>query len=150
MQITDIIGFKRSKGTAAREIISVLPSTPLTEAIDILASRKIGLVVVTDEKDNLVGVLSERDIVRLIADKGEEGLLGTVNSIMTANVLTCDPSQHPHEAIAIMAEKGIRHLPVVGDGKLQAVISITDVLRYLTENAKPEDQTMLWAKIAWA
>jgi CBS domain-containing protein len=150
MQITDIIGFKRAKGADAREIISVTPSTPIVEAIDILATRKIGLVVVCDESGSLVGVLSERDIVRLIATKGDEGLNQDVGSIMTSNVLTCTPDQHPHEAIAIMAEKGIRHIPVVSKGRLQAVISITDVLRYLTKNAKPEEQAMLWAKIAWA
>ncbi len=110
------------------DIISVEPNSTVTEVVRILAERRIGAVMVL-EGNKLVGVLSERDVVRGVAVSGSAVLDEKVSSLMTKTVVTCTPHQHVNEALALMTDRRIRHLPVLDDdGKLAGMISIGDLV----------------------
>ena len=95
-----------------------------------LASKKIGAIVVTDNDGRVTGIISERDIVRVIAQGGAEVLSTTVGDVMTRNVITCAETATLNDIMTIMTHGRFRHLPVVdGDGKLAGIISIGDVVK---------------------
>lgn len=109
------------------EIISVEPTCTVSDVARLLAERRIGAVLVMDG-DKLVGVLSERDVVRGVAISGGSVLDESVVSLMTKTIVTCSLSKHVNEALALMTERRIRHLPIVEDGKLVGMISIGDLV----------------------
>lgn len=110
-----------------REVpITVSEGDLLVEVIRIMASRGIGSVIVTDELGDVVGVFTERDLLRLLANSTNIGEL-TVGDVMTREVISVEPGASLIKAIHIMAKHGIRHLPVLDrDGKLMGIVSIRD------------------------
>ena len=111
------------------EVISVTPHTSLPEIASIIASRRIGAVVVLAEAKRLAGIVSERDVVKAIAAKGEAALQMTAEDIMTKVVVTATPLTTVNEAMALMDEGYFRHLPVVDSGAMVGIISVRDVVR---------------------
>jgi len=109
-------------------IWSVKPDTPVIEALDELAEKDIGALLVLDGED-IAGIISERDVVRKIAKTKAFVLDQPVSDFMTAEVFTIAPAKTIEDCMAMMTEKHIRHLPVVEDGKLMGVISIGDVVK---------------------
>jgi CBS domain-containing protein len=109
-------------------IWSVKPDTPVIEALDELAEKDIGALLVLDGED-IAGIISERDVVRKIAKAKAFVMDQPVSDFMTAEVFTIAPAQTIEDCMAMMTEKHIRHLPVVEDGKLVGVISIGDVVK---------------------
>ena len=109
------------------DIISVGPSCTVGDAASLLAHKRIGAVLVLDG-DQLDGVLSERDIVRGIAKLGSAILGDSVERLMTKTVITCSLHQHVNEALAMMTDRRIRHLPVIEENKLVGMISIGDLV----------------------
>lgn len=109
-------------------IWSVSPDTPVIEALDKLAEKDIGALLVLDGED-IAGIISERDVVRKIAKAKAFVMDQPVSDFMTAKVFTISPAQTIEDCMAMMTEKHIRHLPVVEDGKLVGVISIGDVVK---------------------
>jgi CBS domain-containing protein len=136
MQIEQIL---RHKGT---KIISVSPTSLLSDAAEVLEKHRIGAVLVCDQAGAVIGILSERDIVRGLAQFGCDCLSGPVESLMTADVLTCEPSDTIDQVMALMTEKRIRHLPVMSNGKLTGVISIGDVVKTRIEEVEYEADAM--------
>lgn len=118
-----------SKGT---NVWSVTPGIPVYEALEILAKKNIGAVVVLEGED-LVGILSERDYARKVAIKGKSAKETKVSEIMTKQVICVEPSQPIEECMALMVGKNIRHLPVLEDGKLAGIISIGDVVKTMLQ-----------------
>lgn len=114
-----------SKG---RDVITVTRSDTLREATDLLRRHNIGALVVADE-DGVVGVLSERDIVRVMASKGPECFEVPVADVMTTDVFTCGEDSSTDELMSLMTERRIRHVPVVRDGRLVGIVSIGDVVK---------------------
>lgn len=112
-----------------QEILTVTPDTDVRAACDLLAEKKIGAVVVTAPDGNVAGILSERDIVRGLAEKGDGCLSMTVGDLMTAPVQTCRSTDTADDAMRRMSEGRFRHLPVVDDGRLVGVVSIGDVVK---------------------
>jgi CBS domain-containing protein len=113
-----------------RSVATVQPTTTLMEATTKLAAKKIGAIVVTDNDGRVTGIISERDIVRVIAQGGAEVLSTTVGDVMTRNVITCAETATLNDIMTIMTHGRFRHLPVVdGDGKLSGIISIGDVVK---------------------
>jgi CBS domain-containing protein len=112
-----------------REVVSVTGPASVREIVSIIASRRIGAVVVLAEADRLAGIVSERDVVKALAAKGEAALNMTAQDIMTEAVITATPETSINEAIAMMDEGYFRHLPVVDGGKLVGIISVRDVVR---------------------
>ena len=115
----------RLKGDA---VWSVTPAIPVLDALHELSDKDIGaLVVLEDEK--LVGIFSERDVVRKIAEEDEFSLELPVSSYMTPDVITISPTQYIEDCMTLMTEQRIRHLPVVEDDRMIGMISIGDVVK---------------------
>jgi CBS domain-containing protein len=89
----------------------------------------IGAVVVSDDNKNLDGILSERDILLALDERGAEALLLTAGDLMTADVFTCTSDTLVAQVLSTMVDYGVRHLPVVGDHGLEGMISMRDVVQ---------------------
>lgn len=107
---------------------SVTPNTSIHETLRLLSDRKIGAALVMDE-ENIVGILSERDIAREFAKADTISLKTPVHMIMTKVVFYISPDMSAEDCMALMTEKHIRHLPVVENGKVIGLISIGDVVK---------------------
>lgn len=123
------------KGKKTNSIFSVMPDSTVLEAMRLMAEYNIGAMLVM-EGNKIVGILSERDIVRKVELQGKTTEKTLVRDIMTEKVLYVEPNQPLEECMALMTEKRIRHLPVIENDCLQGVISIGDVLREVIHEQK--------------
>lgn len=114
-------------------IISIEPTADLAAAAKLLATHHIGALVVLDTSGRLVGILSERDIVRTMADIGTAALQAPVAQVMTRNVSTCDMSDSISSVMERMTEGKFRHMPVLDQDRLAGLVSIGDVLKFQIE-----------------
>ena len=106
----------KQKGNA---VSTTSAAAKLMDAARDLSTKKIGALVVTDSAENVVGIISERDIVRVIAEGGADMLSASINDVMTRNVITCSETATLHDMMSIMTHGRFRHLPVVdASGKL--------------------------------
>lgn len=111
------------------DVVTVRPDTTVAQALLLLKERNLGAVVVSPDGQTVAGILSERDVVRRLAD-GVDFLDASVVDIMTVEVLTCDARDSVESLMATMTQRRIRHLPVVDDhGRLAGIISIGDVVK---------------------
>jgi CBS domain-containing protein len=118
--------YLKKKGS---EIYSVRPNATVYGALELMAEKNIGAVVVTDEEGKIHGIFSERDFARKMIIKGRNANTTKVNEIMTTIVVSVNPDTRIHECMALMTEKRIRHLPVLDGNKLIGVVSIGDVVK---------------------
>ena len=122
--MTEILSNKGS------DVATVAPDDTVGRAVEVLRERGIGAVVVTGDGRSIDGILSERDVVRALADADEDAVLcRPVSEIMTAEVVTCSPSDRVERLMSMMTGRRIRHLPVKADGALAGIISIGDVVK---------------------
>lgn len=121
MKISDIL---RHKGST---VVTISPSDPVTELLSRLAEHKVGALVVVDG-DPVAGIVSERDVVRRLAERGAAVLESTVRDIMTTDVVSCAPQDSVDSVAGTMTERRIRHMPVISDGQLAGIVSIGDVV----------------------
>jgi len=119
-------------------LITCRPEDTIDTVATILASKKIGALPVRDADRNLVGIISERDIVRGMAEKGSACVNLKVSDLMTADVATCLPEDSIKDVMEIMARRHIRHLPVMEDGNLLDMLSQRDVMEYRLEATELE------------
>ncbi len=115
-------------GTTPREAISVAPGDSVMTALEVLAKHDVGALLVIDG-GRLAGIFSERDYARKIILQGKSSKETTVSEIMTAKVIFAKPSQTVDQAMALMTEKRIRHLPVMENDKLLGMVSIGDLVK---------------------
>lgn len=120
-----------SKGAV---VYSVSPDATLYEALEVMADRNIGAIIVSDGKGGILGIFSERDFVRKIIIKGRSGESTKVREIMTTNVLYVEPSTTIGDCMNLMTEKRVRHLPVMENGKAVGIVSIGDVVKAMLKN----------------
>lgn len=106
--------------------------SPLRSTIDFLAENKIGVALVVDAEGGLVGVVSERDVVRAIYEHGGEALDYSTESFMSKQVITCSSDDDVITVARTMSENNFRHLPIVEDGFLAGVVSSRDVMDQLS------------------
>jgi len=118
------------------EVFSVGPDASVQHAIDLLNAHNVGALLVMEADGKVVGILSERDIVRKVALHGKLGVETKVRQVMTVKVLYVEASQSAEECMALMNEKSIRHLPVYEDGVLLGLISVRDVLHTVISEQK--------------
>jgi CBS domain-containing protein len=123
MRVADLL---RSKGS---EVATVPPRVSVSGLLDDLARHNIGAMVVADETGGVIGIVSERDVVRQLHERGAELLTAPVEEIMTTQVVTCGPNEGVDSLAAIMTERRIRHMPVLEDGRLIGIVSIGDVVK---------------------
>jgi CBS domain-containing protein len=115
------------------DVVTIAPTASLTEAVQLLAERRIGALVVTGPENRVAGILSERDIVRTLAARGPAALDDNVGAVMTRKVTTCTEADTIASLMERMTEGKFRHLPVVEQSRLVGVISIGDVVKYRIE-----------------
>lgn len=133
MQVIEIL---RQKG---REVVSLSSDASLSDATRLLATKRIGAVVIRDEAGGIAGMLSERDVVRAVAAESVRALAQPVNHYMTRQVATCQEQDTVEELMAMMTQGRFRHVPVLdGQGRLCGLISIGDVVKMHIEETTRE------------
>ena len=120
------------------QVVTVPPETTVAQAIEELSGRQIGAVVVADGDGKLLGIFSERDLVRGLAEAGPSFLDGELGACMASPVVTCGLDDSEREVMALMTDRRFRHLPVVDDGKLVGIVSIGDVVKSRIDAALAE------------
>lgn len=134
-----VAGLLRSKGD---DVATVAPSATVGVVVAALFERKVGALVVSDDGTSVAGIVSERDVVRALAEHGGAVLDHEVATIMTSEVVTCDLSTTVDELSALMTEGRYRHVPVVVDGALAGIVSIGDVVKSHISELEQEKQTL--------
>ena len=134
MKVRDILSHK------GRDVVTIRPDSSLTTVIHRLALERIGAMVVSDDGSRVLGIISERDIVRVLAERGAEALEPNlkVEEVMTRHVTTCGLDDGVKDAMALMTQRRFRHLPVVEDGRMIGIISIGDVVKNRLEEVELE------------
>ena len=117
------------------KLLSIAPSMSVFEALQKMAEFDVGALVILDE-GRLVGIFSERDYARKLILHGKSSKETRVEEIMTTRVVCIGPDRSAEECMALMTDKRVRHLPVIEDKKVVAVISIGDVVREMIEDQK--------------
>src|SRR3974377_199073 len=136
MLVKDILA---SKGT---NVVTINPTTGLIEATNLMAERRIGAIVILGADDRIVGILSERDSVRVLAEHGPKVLSEPVSQVMTRDVKTCSEDENIGDLMSRMTGGKFRHLPVVQREKLIGIVSIGDVVKSRVEEINQEAQTL--------
>ena len=121
-----------------RDVVTVSRDISVADAGRELSKHRIGAVVVVDADDHICGILSERDIVWAIANKGPAVLDDSVTTVMTSSVKVCDESHSVNQLMEMMTQGRFRHMPVEVDGKIGGMISIGDVVRARIEQVERE------------
>jgi CBS domain-containing protein len=119
------------------DVFKMAPGASLQEVAEELTRRRVGAVLICDD-DRIVGILSERDIVRAIARLGPKALENSAASVMTAKVETCCLEDPIEDVMHRMTASRFRHMPVVEEGRLVGVVSIGDVVKRRIEQAVRE------------
>lgn len=120
------------------EVVSVGPEETIEATASLMTARKIGSVLVMDEAGAVVGILSERDIVRGIAQFGAGAMVKPVRLLMSGTVISCRLEDTTGEVMARMTDRRIRHLPVIEAGRLLGIISIGDLVKRRIDEALME------------
>ncbi|MCX7318252.1 MAG: CBS domain-containing protein [Hyphomicrobiales bacterium] len=122
-------------------IVSVSADDKVSSVVTLLAERKIGAVLVMT-KQQIEGIISERDIVRVIAERGAAALDENVGAVMTRKVVTCSPSDTVGFIMERMTDGKFRHLPVLDDGRVVGLISIGDVVKSRVSEFEHEQEAL--------
>ncbi len=143
MNISDILRHKATAGATGKgpTVVTIAPSGTVKELLAKLAEHGIGALVVVDG-ENVVGIVSERDIVRRLDDRGAGILDGPVADIMTSSVVSCSSQDSVDSVAATMTERRIRHMPVIDGGKLDGIVTIGDVVLSRTRQLE-QDRSQL-------
>ena len=129
------------KALTRRGCIVASPDTPISEVIMLMAENNVGAIVITNKDAIVEGIVSERDIVREISINSDLGVL-TAKGLMTKEVFSASPQASSSELMHIMANKKIRHLPIISNGKLLGIVSIGDVVKRILEKYENEAEQM--------
>ncbi len=119
--------------TKGRDVFGIGPDATIIEALQLMADKNVGAVIVQSDEGELVGILSERDYARKIALKGRTSADTAVSEIMTSEVSTVSPDASVDDCMEMMTEGRFRHLPVVDNEEVIGVISIGDVVKTVIE-----------------
>lgn len=125
-----------------KNVVSALPETPLDSVIKLLAQHRIGALVITDARHAILGIVSERDIVKIIAQEGPKALDKPVSEFMTKTVVTCGEHHSIDWVMNEMTVNRFRHIPVVDQGRLSGIISIGDVVKFKIAMTEAEADQM--------
>ena len=132
MQIAQLL---RRKGP---EVATVAPGATVGVALGLLAERGIGALVVSADGRTIDGIVTERDVVRALPERGAALLEEPVSAVMTAEVRTCVPTASVHDLARTMTDHRIRHVPVVADGQMVGIVSIGDVVKARLDELEQE------------
>lgn len=132
MRISDVV---RRKGD---EVVTVRPDETVQRLVQLLEEHRIGALVVSEDGQSVAGIVSERDVVQHLHREGVAVLSAPVSQIMTAEVRTCEPDVTLEELARTMTDARIRHVPVVVDGRLHAIVSIGDIVKNRIDELQSE------------
>ena len=135
----NVASILKSKG---RAVSTARPDATLLDVVQKLSAKKIGAIVVVGDNGAVVGIISERDVIRVIGEQGVGALNLTVAQVMTKNVISCSETSAIDELMEMMTKGRFRHLPVVDDGALVGIISIGDVVKYHVAEVEMEVSAM--------
>jgi CBS domain-containing protein len=136
MLVSEIL---KTKGAA---VYTCSPRETVAAAAAVLHARRVGALVVLDEQDQVVGIVSERDVVRVIAQQGPSGMSGPVSSCMTRGVVYAEPTESVSALMERMTDRRIRHLPVCREGRLAGIVSIGDLVKSKIAEAEAEAEAL--------
>ncbi|HEY0438895.1 MAG TPA: CBS domain-containing protein [Xanthobacteraceae bacterium] len=128
--------------TKGYSVVTIRPGTTLADAAQVLAKHRIGAVIVAAADGRLAGMLSERDIVRALAERGAAALELKVDDVMTRKVVTCTEADTVGALMEQMTNGKFRHVPVLDGERLTGVISIGDVVKYRLGEVEAESNAM--------
>lgn len=129
--------------TKGREVATISQERSVSDAVALLKERGIGALVVTGATPPLVGIFSERDVVRALATSGASTLEHKVSELMSSTVTTCNERTDLNDLMTTMTERRIRHVPVVEEDKLVGMISIGDVVKARLEELEHDKRDLL-------
>jgi CBS domain-containing protein len=135
VRIADVL---KNKGAG---VLTIAPETLISELIGGLVMRNVGAMVVVGA-DGLVGIVSERDVVRMLHEHGAAALGRPVADIMTSEVITCSPEDSVDSLSVLMTTNRVRHVPVVDKGRLAGIVSIGDVVKTRMEALQAEREQL--------
>jgi CBS domain-containing protein len=136
MLISDVL---RTKG---REVITIRPDQTVKEAVERLATHRIGALVV-ESRLKPVGIFSERDLVNRLAKSGARAYDYEVREVMSAPVITSHPEDTIEQALSLMIQRRIRHLPILAGDDLAGLVSIGDLIKYRLDQKELEANVLL-------
>jgi CBS domain-containing protein len=134
-----VAGILNDKGSA---VVTMGPRAAISEAIDVMAKKGIGAVVIVGVERRVVGIFSERDVVRVLAQKGPAALSEDLAHHMTSPVFTCTAQTSIDEIMHLMTTRKFRHVPVVENEALTGLVSIGDVVKFRLAEIETEHKAM--------
>ena len=143
MRVSDLLA------TKGRDVATISQERSVRDALQVLKERGIGALIVTGATPPLVGIFSERDVVRALASSGEAALQMKVAELMSTDVTTCDEDTTAIQLMGMMTERHIRHVPVVHDATLVGMISIGDVVKARFDELEHEKKDLLDYVSSW-
>ncbi|HEX4180585.1 MAG TPA: CBS domain-containing protein [Caulobacteraceae bacterium] len=123
-------------------VFTAQPHETVGAAAALLHSRRVGAMVIVDQNEAVVGILSERDIVRAVAERGAGSLTEPISGCMTRNVVFATPAETVDDLLSRMTDRRMRHLPVVKDGRLVGIVSIGDLVKTKIAEAEAEAENL--------
>ncbi len=121
-----------------RDVVTISPDSHLGDAVRALGEHRIGAIVVTRGDDRIAGIISERDVVRVLAEKGAGALELAISAVMTSKVKSCNEASTVNQVMEMMTAGRFRHLPVESNGRLAGIVSIGDVVKQRIEDVERE------------
>jgi CBS domain-containing protein len=140
----NVDGILRAKGA---NVVTIGPDASVGRLVDGLREERIGAMIVSEDGRTVLGIISERDVVRGLAERGPRILEATVAELMTRQVFSCTPQDTVKHVMAEMTKRRIRHLPVLADGVLSGIVSIGDVVKNRLEEMETETNVLREAYI---
>ncbi len=134
-----VSGILASKGST---VATIAPTATVAEVADELRLRGVGALIVSDDGRRIGGIVSERDVVRRLAERGAHALTEPIAEVMTTDVRTCAPEDAAEDLMRLMTEHRIRHLPVEVDGVLSGIVSIGDVVKWRVTELEDETRQL--------
>jgi CBS domain-containing protein len=128
-------------GSKGNQVETVEAAAPVFEAVRKLGEKRIGALLVM-EGGRIAGIMSERDVIYCLRDRGRDVLESPVSEVMTSPAITVDSSMGILDALALMTQRRIRHLPVVDGGHLRGIVSIGDLVKYRMDRIEAEAEAM--------
>ncbi|MFY9893647.1 MAG: CBS domain-containing protein [Xanthobacteraceae bacterium] len=125
-----------------REVVSIEPNASLADAVRLLAEKRIGAAVILGADRRLAGIISERDIVRVLAERGAAVLDEPVSRTMTRKVESCNENETVAQIMERMTQGKFRHMPVVDQGQVVGVVSIGDIVKHRLHEMERESTAM--------
>lgn len=124
------------------DVVTVAPQQTVAWVVKVLAQNRIGAVPVISEEGQLIGIISERDIIRGMSEHADAVLALAVDQLMTRDVKTCSPEDELVDLMEVMTLQRIRHLPVIQSGALHGIVSIGDVVKQRLEEVQSEAEEL--------